>query len=145
MTTPSEPAASGAFTPSQTAQTPVDPGAIQTTLPPSSTGVQTAESPAGSQPVALPPITAEQRAAEEIARKERLELWLDRALVVLVLGLAFLSASFPIHNSDFLMHLGTGKLLSEGKYPLGEDPFSANTLGVRWVNHSWLLDLLSYG
>ena len=59
MTTPSEPAASGASTPDQAAPTPVDPGAIQATLPPSSTGIQTEASPAGSERVALPPITAE--------------------------------------------------------------------------------------
>src|SRR6266852_8064512 len=98
MKKPSEPAAASASTPSESAQAPVDPAAIQAAPPFPSTGIQTQAPPTNMERVALPPITPEQRAAEDTARKEKVELRMDRTLVMLVLGLAFLSASFPIRN-----------------------------------------------
>src|SRR5262249_40284195 len=44
----------------------------------------------------------------------------------------------------FWMHLATGRLIAEGKYEFGKDPFSFATEGKTWVNHAWLFDLLLY-
>ena len=69
---------------------------------------------------------------------------LDMALVVVVLVLAFFLASFAVHNSDFWMHLATGRLLAQGGYTFGVDPFSYTSYKVFWVNHAWLFDWLLY-
>jgi hypothetical protein len=71
--------------------------------------------------------------------------WLDVALVVIVLALAFLLASFSVRNSDFWMQLATGRLIAQGKYQFGKDPFAWTTENVYWINHSWLFGLLVYG
>lgn len=78
-----------------------------------------------------------ERLAAEIAR-------LDRLLVVALLAFAFLLGSFAARNSDFWMHLATGRALLRGPYTFGTDPFSYTTAGVYWANHSWLYDGLLY-
>ena len=65
-------------------------------------------------------------------------------LTVLVVGFAFLAASFVARNADFWLHLATGRLLLQGRYALGTDPFGYTTAGVRWVNHAWLLDGIAF-
>jgi hypothetical protein len=65
-------------------------------------------------------------------------------LTALVLIFAFLASSFPIRNSDYWFHLATGRLLAEGKYHFGVDPFAFTTEGVYWTNHAWLYDLILY-
>jgi hypothetical protein len=69
---------------------------------------------------------------------------LNVAIVAAVLVLAFLVASFPAKNSDLWMHLATGREIASGRYQVGTDPFSYNSEGLTWVNHSWLYDLLIY-
>jgi hypothetical protein len=71
----------------------------------------------------------------------------DGLVVVLVLAFAVFLAAQPVHNGDLLTHLATGRALIQGEYnPLTmEDPFAHTTEGVRWVNQSWLADLLAYG
>jgi tetratricopeptide (TPR) repeat protein len=61
-----------------------------------------------------------------------------------VLAFAFLAASFAVRNSDFWMHLASGRLLAGGNYHFGVDPFAYTTQGVYWANHAWLFDLLVY-
>ena len=68
----------------------------------------------------------------------------DWVLAVGVLTLAFLLGSFSARNSDLWMHLATGRLLSEGKYEFGKDPFSYVGADRTWVNHAWLYDWLLY-
>jgi hypothetical protein len=58
----------------------------------------------------------------------------------MVLVFAFLAASFAVRNSDFWMHLASGRLLAEGRYPFGDDPFAFTTENQRWANHAWLFD-----
>ncbi len=72
---------------------------------------------------------------------------LDWVLAALLLVLAFAVASFSIQNSDFWMHLATGRALAEGTYNVfaGNDPFSYTTEGVRWINHAWLYDWGTHG
>jgi hypothetical protein len=69
---------------------------------------------------------------------------LDRVVVALVLVLVFFLASFTVRNSDFWMHLASGRLISQGHLSFQEDPF-AYASEKPWVNHSWLWDLLLYG
>jgi hypothetical protein len=64
--------------------------------------------------------------------------------VALLLGLAFLTASYPVANSDFFLRLATGRLLAQGEHTFGVDPFTFTTEGTYWVNHAWLFDLLLY-
>jgi hypothetical protein len=68
----------------------------------------------------------------------------DLLLAVVVLVFAFLTASFAVRNSDFWMHLAGGRLLAEGRYQFGVDPFAYTTEGTYWANHAWLFDLALY-
>ena len=68
----------------------------------------------------------------------------DWLLALGVLVLAFLIASFSVRNSDFWMHLATGRLMSNGQYSFGKDPFSYVGGDRTWINHSWLFDWLLY-
>jgi hypothetical protein len=125
---------------------PADPAAIQAAPPPAgSTGIKTASDPADPDRISLPPAAAEPKRIVDPAKARRRAWVLDGIQVLLVLALAFLSASFPIRNSDLFLHMGTGKLLVEGKYTFGTDPFSVNPPDAAWVNHSWLFDVGSYG
>src|SRR6516225_1899033 len=61
-----------------------------------------------------------------------------------VLLFAFLVSSSAVRNSDFWMHLAAGRLLANGEYRFGVDPFSYTSTGAYWVNHAWLFDLGLY-
>jgi tetratricopeptide (TPR) repeat protein len=65
-------------------------------------------------------------------------------LIVLVMLFAFLAASFAVRNSDFWLHLASGRLLAEGRFPFGKDPFAFTTENHYWANHAWLFDLPLY-
>ncbi len=69
---------------------------------------------------------------------------LDGLLVLLVLVLAGFLAAFPVRNSDFWMHLASGRLIASGQFTPGVDPFSFTTAGVYWANTAWLYDLFFY-
>ncbi len=68
----------------------------------------------------------------------------DLLLLALVLGFAFLAASFTARNSDLWLHLATGRLLAHGDYTFGVDPFAYTTRNIYWANHAWLFDLGLY-
>ena len=70
--------------------------------------------------------------------------WFDSLLTVLVLAFACLAASFTARNSDLWMHLAAGRLVADGKFEFGTDPFAYTTEGVYWANHAWLADLGLY-
>src|SRR5262245_37294873 len=70
--------------------------------------------------------------------------WPSVVLGALVIAFAFLAASFAARNSDVWLHLATGRLLAQGRYDFGVDPFAYTTDGVYWANHAWLFDLLFY-
>jgi tetratricopeptide (TPR) repeat protein len=116
-----------------------DAGAIQATAPPAA--------PAPSPSIPLPPRTEPRPAPltdEEVAFAHGR---LDGVLVAAVLLLAFLLSSFAVRNSDFWMHLATGRDIITGKYLpwLGIDPFAYTTQGMTWINHAWLYDLALFG
>jgi hypothetical protein len=67
--------------------------------------------------------------------------WLLAAGVVV---LAFFLASFAARNTDLWMHLASGRLLANGQYQFGKDPFSYVGADRVWVNHAWLFDWVAY-
>jgi tetratricopeptide (TPR) repeat protein len=91
-----------------------------------------------------PPAKRKELTAEDLGRELRR---LDHYLVAVVLLLTFFVASFLANNSDFWMHLATGRLIAQGQYQFGADPFSYTSAdsGRPWINHAWLADLLMYG
>lgn len=79
------------------------------------------------------------------ARPSRMAARVDAVLIGLVLAFAFLAASFAARNSDLWLHLAAGRLIAQGSYTFGADPFSYTTAGVYWANHAWLFDLIVFG
>jgi hypothetical protein len=69
---------------------------------------------------------------------------LDLLLAGSVLLLAFFAASFIAVNSDFWLHLAAGRLIAQGRFPLGSHPFLYTNGPEYWVHHGWLFDLLLY-
>jgi len=121
--------------------------AIQASPPPagSSTAVQTAPA---TEPPAIPLPPRPPREPITPAELGRAMARLDRMLVPLVLLLTFFVALFPVRNSDFWLHLATGRdllhNLPQWMSTPGTDPYSYTGTGS-WVNHSWLTDVLLYG
>ena len=99
----------------------------------------TASPPVGER-IELPPHTATAPVERVDPRRGRT---LDGILCLLLLVLAFLCASFKARNSDLFQSLATGRLLAQGEYAFGTDPFSFASKGT-WVNQSWLYDLGTY-
>ncbi|HTU88840.1 MAG TPA: hypothetical protein VMF69_01975, partial [Gemmataceae bacterium] len=111
------------------------------------TGDAASSPPAAEERIALvqPPPCLPPQQPEKAGRRVRFtNRLLDRLLMVGVVALAFLLASLPARNSDVWMDLATGRLLAHGQYRFGVDPFSFTSNGARWVNPSWLYDLLSF-
>lgn len=65
-------------------------------------------------------------------------------LIFVAVLFAFLCASYPVRNSDFWLHLAGGRLLADGRYQFGVDPFTYTSGPAYWVNHAWLFDWLLY-
>src|SRR5205823_14073428 len=61
-------------------------------------------------------------------------------LTGLLLLFAFFVSSTAVRNSDFWRRLATGRLLAQGEYRFGVDPFTYTSAGEYWVNHAWLFD-----
>ena len=68
----------------------------------------------------------------------------DFAAAVLVCVAAFAVGSFTARNSDLYVHLATGRLMAEGAYRFGADPFSYSGESRAWVNPSWLWQRVAY-
>jgi tetratricopeptide (TPR) repeat protein len=64
----------------------------------------------------------------------------ERFLLLVVMVVAGVSASFVARNSDVWLHRATGRLLAQGQYHFGTDPFGQDTAGRYWANHAWLYD-----
>jgi tetratricopeptide (TPR) repeat protein len=106
---------------------------------------ETQPAPAAESSIPLPPLT---RPARKETSPERLAVEfrrLDWVIVGLVVILAFLLASFAVRNSDFWIHLATGRLAANGEWNFGSNPFAYSTPQTYWANHSWLYDLALYG
>ncbi len=111
--------------------------------------------PSGAPETTAPePVPVEGRPARvsrprRVATPESLALHmrrLDLILGLLVLIFAFFVASFAARNSDLWMHLAAGRLMAQGQYAFGADPFAFTTprTGWTWINHAWLYDWLIY-
>jgi hypothetical protein len=86
-----------------------------------------------------------QAAIGKSAKAVRPKDWLaERLLVVMLLALAAVCSSFVARNSDVWMHRAVGRLLAQGQYQFGVDPFGQDTAGRYWTNHAWLYDLGLY-
>src|ERR1700730_15525782 len=108
---------------------------------PSATAPPQPGSPPDLGAIPLPPPPQPASHSATAARDQ--QRW-DRVLAFLVLVLAFLSASFLARNSDLWFHLATGRLLAQGQFLFGVDPFAYTTERVYWACHSWLFDLGLY-
>ncbi|MBX9682013.1 MAG: hypothetical protein K2X38_24915 [Gemmataceae bacterium] len=64
-------------------------------------------------------------------------------LAALALVFAFIEGGSRSMNSDVWSTLAAGRLMAEGKYEFGKDPFTWGSEGT-WVNHSWLFSRLLY-
>ena len=68
----------------------------------------------------------------------------------MLLVLTFLVSSFAAANSDVWLHLASGRLIAQGEWTVGVDPFTfaseatATRPAIVWVQHSWLFSLLFY-
>lgn len=69
---------------------------------------------------------------------------IDLLSIGLLLAFAFVSASYVARNSDVWLHLATGRLLVQGEYRFGVDPFTYTATTQYWVNHAWLFDIGLY-
>jgi len=108
----------------------------------SQTSPQTNPVPAEAPAVSLSPLP--QTPAREASQWGRLCRRLDTALVLVALLFAFLVVSFPVTNTDFFRHVAMGRLLCQGQYHFGVDPFVYTADDTYFVNHSWLFDVLLY-
>ncbi|HTU18416.1 MAG TPA: hypothetical protein VMG10_10185 [Gemmataceae bacterium] len=68
----------------------------------------------------------------------------DFVLMAGILVFAFLASSFAVRNSDFWLHRASGRLIAQGRYQIGVDPFAFTTKNQYWANHAWLFDLLLF-
>jgi hypothetical protein len=99
------------------------------------------EPTASNQPIPLPPITTPP--AVVVPTRLTPSPFLNALDIFQAAGvvlLAFLLASFAVKNTDFFQHLATGRLIAEGEYQFGKDPFCHTTSEASWVNHAWLFD-----
>lgn len=99
--------------------------------------IQTEKTPLEPQSVAQSAPTSE-------ARQAGLLPILDGVLIAMLLILAFTSAFYPVRNADFFLHAASGRLLAQGGYEFGVDPFTLAGEDTYWANHSWLFDWTIY-
>jgi tetratricopeptide (TPR) repeat protein len=99
---------------------------------------------ASNQSIPLAPLTGDDTEATNPSTLGAEKLRLDVVLTFLVLVLAGLLSAFPVRNSDFWMHLATGRRILAGEANFGVDPFSYTTAGVYWANTSWAYDVALY-
>jgi tetratricopeptide (TPR) repeat protein len=103
------------------------------------------ETPAPDQPTStLPPGSAAPINPPATVDQSGFFSGFDLMLAGGVVVLAFAVSSFAIRNSDFWMHLGTGRLIAQGDYEFGRAPFTFSGADRYYTNHSWLYDLGLY-
>jgi hypothetical protein len=113
------------------------PEPAKTAVQSAATGIQKQSALEGGA-IPLPPLQTPAVPAPKPDRLLRICAGIDWLQALLVLALAFLTASFAVHNSDFFMHLSVGRHIVQGDYHWGEDPLCYTTAQSYWANHSWL-------
>lgn len=103
-----------------------------------------AEPPAPSPPEAAPAAPPPSKPTHGLLPASPFLNGFDWVLAVGVVALGFGLASFAVANSDFWQHLAAGRLLANGQYEFGKDPFSYVGADRYWVNHAWLFDFLTF-
>src|SRR5579859_7735619 len=98
----------------------------------STDAVGTAPSPSNEEmkPILLAP------PPEPMAAPTRPSLAFGAAITCVVLVFAFVVSSFAVRNSDFWLHLASGRLLAQGEYHFGVDNFTFSNAEAYWVNHA---------
>src|SRR5262245_16287634 len=130
MSTPEQPAND-----TQVTTTPAAP-------PAPATGVQPADGAPAAADERIPLPAPKPAIDPEVLRRRARGL--DAVLVGVLLIFAFVTASFKATNSDLFMHLATGRLIVQGAFEWGVDPYTFGSTG-RWVEHAWLYDVILYG
>src|SRR5262245_25194906 len=101
-------------------------------------GIQPDGPPGANDRITLPPAPSPAPAPavtpEALLRRAR---GLDAVLVGVLLIFAFVAASFKAFNSDLFLALATGRLIVQGAFEWGVDPYTFGSEG-RWVEHAWL-------
>lgn len=90
---------------------------------------------------AVPPQEHPSTPLSGIGQQTRFFSWKEILLCAALFLLAGLLAACPLHYTSLWQHLATGRLLYQGQYAFGYDPFSWNTANGYWVNQNWLFDL----
>ncbi len=67
-----------------------------------------------------------------------------RLLVIILFISIFAMAAHEVTNTDLWWHLATGKYIWETRNIPRQDIFSHTALGHRWINHSWLSQVVIY-
>src|SRR5438105_8450039 len=98
-----------------------DPSALPHTDEETASEAPTAEEGAESPVTPRAPLINWPTTAEAFAIELRR---LDWVLLAVGIALTFLVASFAVRNTDFWMHLATGRLLASGGHQFGTDPFA---------------------
>lgn len=65
-------------------------------------------------------------------------------LVVFILTMLFLMAARTPLDSDLWWHLSAGRETWQNGWPMLEDHFSYTRLGEKWINHSWLSEVIMF-
>ncbi|MEW6008926.1 MAG: tetratricopeptide repeat protein [Candidatus Omnitrophota bacterium] len=74
----------------------------------------------------------------------KLNNFLPSLLTVILVFFVIVLATNGIFDSDIWLHLKTGKLIVKNFQVPHVDPYSFTTSGIRWINHSWLFQVIVY-
>lgn len=75
---------------------------------------------------------------------EKLDLFLPSLLTVILVFFVIIQTTSGIFDTDIWLHLKTGKLIVKNFDVPHVDPYSFATSGIRWINHSWLFQVIVY-
>jgi len=136
----------------QPTENPPAPGPPPTGIVASASGTPVANAPgsplavAPNSPLAEAPVSPVLEAAAMPAILEKM----DVSFVVLLLVLSFFLGSYAATNPDAWLQLASGRLIAQGEWNIGVDPFSftteatATSPAVYWVHQSWLYSWVLY-
>ncbi len=80
-----------------------------------------------------------------MVRKLLTALDAQRLLIILLFTSIFVMAAQEVTNTDLWWHLASGRYIWERRGVPLYDPFSHTAFGRRWIDHSWLSQVVIYG